>query len=224
MESIGQILKAARERRQISIADVVAATKMSSTFVAALEADNFNALVAPVYARGFIKLYAVCVGLDPIPLLKTFDLSVQAAPEFVPSPRKTSVARPEKLAPKPDTAKAGSPTVLASAPVSMSRRSPSWLASLRAGQLSTLNQLFSVRARLSKFKLPGKMLPCFRLPGIVWRRMIIVLFGFLLIIAASLAWECAHRGPSSNPDACRWVTDPPAPYIDMEVRAPVAGR
>ena len=101
MESIGQILKAARERRQISIADVVMATKMTSTFVKAIEANNFDVLVAPVYARGFIKLYAECVGLDPMPLQKQFDVSSRAAP--LPSskapPRKASVAYAEKLKP-----------------------------------------------------------------------------------------------------------------------------
>ncbi|MBU4365837.1 MAG: helix-turn-helix domain-containing protein, partial [Verrucomicrobia bacterium] len=104
MESIGQILKATRERRQISIADVVMATKMTSTFVKAIEADDFDALVAPVYARGFIKLYAGCVGLDPMPLLKQFDVSSRAAsaPSPPPSkapPRKASVAYTGKLKP-----------------------------------------------------------------------------------------------------------------------------
>jgi len=231
MESIGQNLKAARERRQISIADVVAATKMSSTFVKALEADNYDALVAPVYARGFIKLYAACVGLDPMPLLKQFDVSSRAVPVLVPLPScKTSSASLAKLAPKTgretgdNRSPAISPAVLATAPVPISSRPPSWLASLRAGRLSALNQLFSVRVRWSQFKLPDRMFPCCSLPGMAWRRIIIVLFVILLIIAASLVWEYSHRGSSSDTDACRWVAEPPAAYLDMEVRAPMPGR
>ena len=217
MDSIGQILKAARERRQLSIADVAMATKMSSAFVMALEADNFNVLVAPVYARGFIKIYAVCVGLDPMPLLKTFDSSGQATPEFVPAPKPATEKAASRLP-------ASAPVVLASAPVQRSGRSPSWLASLRVGRLPALNQLFGVRRQWAQFKLSGKMRPSFTLPGMFWRRIFIVLFVVLLIIAASLAWDCAHRGLSSHPDGCRWVKEPPAPYIDAEVRAPIAGK
>jgi len=96
MESIGQILKAARERRQISVSDVIVATKMTSTFVKAIEADDFDALVAPVYARGFIKLYAGCVGLDPMPLLKQFDVSSRAVPALAPPPSKAPPRKQEK--------------------------------------------------------------------------------------------------------------------------------
>lgn len=200
MESIGQILKAARERRQISIADVVVATKMTSAFVKAIEADDFDALVAPVYARGFIKLYAECVGLDPMPLLKQFDVSRRAAPAPSPPPskappRKTSVAYAGKLKPKPPL---------------------SWLASLLAGRLSALNRMFSARVQWPRFKLPSKVFPYLPLPAIVWRRIFIVAFVVLLIIAASLAWEWSHRGMPSTTDACRWLAEPPAPYLTIE--------
>jgi hypothetical protein len=282
MESIGQILKAARERRQISIADVVVATKMSSTFVKAIEADDFKALVAPVYARGFIKLYAACVGLDPMPLLKQFDVSNRAAPASSPPPskappRKASVAYAEKLKPprlqqsgplprhgatgKPEQEKAGdrskSVSGAALATVSplrvgaytpISSRPPSWLASLYAGRLSALNRLFSVCVQWPRFNLPGRsagnvvcppaalraatwagstagrVLPYFSLPGIVWRRIFIVAFVVLLIIAASLAWEYSHRGLPSTTDACRWLAEPPAPYLTVDAHAPTPSR
>ncbi len=40
--------------------------------IQALEADDFDELIAPVYARGFIKLYASISGLNPQPLLKIY--------------------------------------------------------------------------------------------------------------------------------------------------------
>ena len=249
MESIGQILKAARERRQISIADVVMATKMTSTFVKAIEADDFDALVAPVYARGFIKLYAGCVGLDPMPLLKQFDVSSRAAPALVPPPskapsRKASVApEQEKVGgrspacnPSADGRsiagrKAVSPAALATAlPLRMgvhapiSSLPPSWLAFLRAGRLSALNRMSSVRVKWPRFNLPGRVYPYFPLPVVVWRRIFIVAFVVLLIIAASLAWELSHRGLPSTTDACRWLAEPPAPYLAVESRNPTPGR
>ena len=269
MESIGQILKAARERRQISIADVVVATKMTSTFVKAIEADDFKVLVAPVYARGFIKLYAACVGLDPLPLLQKFDVSSRAAPESsLPSsktpPRKASSACAGKLKPKPEPEKVGGRlkavklmTTLPSwlgAHMPIPHWPPSWLATLLAGRLSTLNRLFSVRVPWLRFKLLGKtvcnavrlptparnavpsvvggweggpagrVLPFFPLPAIVWRRIFIVAFVVLLIIAANMAWEWSQRGRLSTSDACRWLVEPPAPYLVMEEHPASPGR
>jgi hypothetical protein len=243
MESIGQILKAARERRQISISDVVVATKMTSAFVKAIEANNFDALVAPIYARGFIKLYAECVGLDPMPLQKQFDVSSRAVPAPAPppskaSPRKTSVAYAGKLKPKPEQEKAGgrskavSPAALATtAPLRVGAHAPipsllppSWLASLLAGRLSALNRLFSARVQWPQFKLPSRMLQYLPLPVIVRRQIFIVTGVVLLIIAASLAWEWSHRGLPSTTDACRWLAEPPAPYLTVEARTPTPGR
>ena len=280
MESIGQILKAARERRQISIADVVVATKMTSTFVKAIEANDFDALVAPVYARGFIKLYAGCVGLDPMPLQKQFDVSSRAAPppSSKASPRKASVAYAGKRKPprlqqsgplprdgatgKPEQEKVGgrspdcnatqpavathqrcgwvrsmtgrkavSPAALATtaplrvdAHTPITSRLPSWLVSLFAGRLSALNRMFSVRVQWPRFNLPGRMLTYFSFPVIVWRRIFIVAGVVLLIIAASLAWEWPHRGLPSTTDACRWLAEPPAPYLTMDAHPALSGQ
>jgi len=242
MESIGQILKTAREQRQISISDVSVSTKMTSTFVKAIEADNFNALVAPVYARGFIKLYAECVGLDPMPLLKQFDVSGRAAPTLASpppkaSPMKASAAYAEKLQPprlqqsdplsrhgatgKPEQKKAGGRKVVSGAVLATamplqadSLILPSaWFASLLAWRLPALNRIFSARVQW----------PQFELPGIVWRRIFIVAGVVLLVIAASQAWEWSRRGLPSI-DACRWLVEPPAPYLTVEAHAPASGR
>ena len=213
MESIGQILKAARERRQISISDVVVATKMTSTFVKAIEADDFDALVAPVYARGFIKLYAACVGLDPMPLQKQFDVSSRAGPALAPpsSPAptsKTSVAYAGKRKPKSEQEKVGgrskavSPAALATAPplpegahAPIPGLPPAWLASLFAGRWSALNRVFSARARVQwpRFKLPSTVSAYLSLPVIVWRRIFIVAIGVLLIICLLYTSDAADE-------------------------------
>ena len=74
MESVGQQLKTAREKKQMSISDVVSSTKINSQIIEAIERDNFNSIAVPVYARGFIKLYAQCVEIDPAPLLKAYNI------------------------------------------------------------------------------------------------------------------------------------------------------
>ena len=72
MESVGQPLKAAREKKQMTVSDISSAIKAKMQIIEAIEHDNFSAMPAPIYARGFIKLYAECVGIDPTPLIKAY--------------------------------------------------------------------------------------------------------------------------------------------------------
>ena len=62
--TIGQKLEAARKAKGISISEVGQDTKIMSKFIAAMEADDFGALSAPVYAKSFIRMYAQYLGLD----------------------------------------------------------------------------------------------------------------------------------------------------------------
>lgn len=64
LRELGALLKAERERRGISVRDVMDATKISRRNVNALEEGNVSALPHPVYLKGYIKNYAKLVGLD----------------------------------------------------------------------------------------------------------------------------------------------------------------
>lgn len=88
----------------MSAADVAAAIKIKLQYVEAIEKNQFQALIAPIYARGFIKLYARCVGLDPEPLLCQVG-ALEAAPRSAPEmqrkpvrPRRTMTDRVQRLA------------------------------------------------------------------------------------------------------------------------------
>lgn len=73
MIELGNTLKAAREAKGLSIADIANKTHMMSTLVADLENEDFSRLPAPIYGRGFIKLYCEVVGIDPKPLIAEFN-------------------------------------------------------------------------------------------------------------------------------------------------------
>ena len=68
----GAALRMAREKRRLSIADVVEATRIKPHIIAALESDDYSVIPAPLYGKGFIKLYAEHVGLDPVPLINHY--------------------------------------------------------------------------------------------------------------------------------------------------------
>lgn len=72
MESIGQRFKAAREKKRISLSQAALKTHMKVQNLEAMERDDFSKMPAATYARGFIRIYAGFLGLDPVPLLHEY--------------------------------------------------------------------------------------------------------------------------------------------------------
>lgn len=72
MATLGQQLKAAREAKGVSEHDAGAATKILTKMIVAMEADDFSGMAAPTYAKGFIRLYAGYLRLDPEPLVEEY--------------------------------------------------------------------------------------------------------------------------------------------------------
>ena len=70
--TIGQRLEAARQEKGMSVSEAGQATKILSKFIEAMEADDFGALSAPVYAKSFIRMYAQYLGLDARPLVDEY--------------------------------------------------------------------------------------------------------------------------------------------------------
>jgi hypothetical protein len=62
--SLGGWLRHERERRGLTVGGVADATKINVAYLEAIEDDRFDALPAPVYVRGFVRLYARHLGLD----------------------------------------------------------------------------------------------------------------------------------------------------------------
>lgn len=77
--TIGQQLETARQAKGLSVSEAGHATKILSKFIEAMEADDFGALSAPVYAKSFIKMYATYLGIDARPLVEEY--ATQHAPK-----------------------------------------------------------------------------------------------------------------------------------------------
>ena len=64
MFEIGNSLREARYRQQLELSDVELATKIRGRYLQALEEENFEALPAQTYVKGFLRTYADYLGLD----------------------------------------------------------------------------------------------------------------------------------------------------------------
>ncbi|MBL8383879.1 MAG: helix-turn-helix domain-containing protein [Burkholderiales bacterium] len=68
--SVGQRLRAERERQGLSVADVAQRLKYAPRQVQALEADDVEAMRGLTFARGFVRAYARFLGLDADALVR----------------------------------------------------------------------------------------------------------------------------------------------------------
>lgn len=96
---IGAILRQARTRREIELAEVEATTRIRLKYLRAIEAEDWDALPEGVYARGFIRTYASFLGLDGERLAEEYRREVEggAAPRSTPDAPATPGPRSRPL-------------------------------------------------------------------------------------------------------------------------------
>jgi transcriptional regulator with XRE-family HTH domain len=71
-ESLGRRLRRERERRHIALSSISANTKISVTFLEALERDDVSRWPGGIFRRAFVRAYAENVGLDPDETMREF--------------------------------------------------------------------------------------------------------------------------------------------------------
>lgn len=88
---IGDSLRRARTERGLGFDEVSDATKIRVRYLRALEAEDWSALPAPAYARGFLRTYASYLGLDADVLVEDFRRTVGEG-DSVPAEERRPVA------------------------------------------------------------------------------------------------------------------------------------
>ena len=75
--TIGAVLAEKRGERGLTIEQVAFATRIRAEHLRALESDEPQRLPAPVYAKGYLRTYALYLGLEPEPLIDVLHSPVQ---------------------------------------------------------------------------------------------------------------------------------------------------
>jgi cytoskeleton protein RodZ len=83
-ESPGARLAQARLDSHLSHEEIATKLHLSSRQIQALEQDDYTSLPGPTYVRGYLKSYAMLLGLDPGPILElhTLRMAKPAAPDY----------------------------------------------------------------------------------------------------------------------------------------------
>jgi cytoskeletal protein RodZ len=77
METIGEYLKRIREERGLSIQQVADKTRISPIYIQALEENRLEKFPGEVFARGFVRVYGHCLGLDDPDTMTRFTQSAR---------------------------------------------------------------------------------------------------------------------------------------------------
>src|SRR5260221_6646005 len=71
-DTFGPILRSARERRGISLKQIAAETKLGVELWADLEDNNLSRWPRQIYARSYLRDYALRVGMEPDEVVNEF--------------------------------------------------------------------------------------------------------------------------------------------------------
>jgi cytoskeleton protein RodZ len=100
LRGIGARLRAAREKRGLSLLQAAERLHVDARIVQALEGEEFGAFGADVYVRGHLRRYAEAVGESPTQLQQLYSASPHAArPDLTRIPRGEPDKRGSRLMP-----------------------------------------------------------------------------------------------------------------------------
>jgi hypothetical protein len=113
MGTLGFYLRAAREARGLDLRDAAQQTRISISYLKAIEDEDFSKLPGKVFVKGFLKNYAKFLGLPEDEVMKRYGElgKPQTAPASAPVPESPRVEQPrhvpETHAPAPEPAHPG---------------------------------------------------------------------------------------------------------------------
>ena len=222
MMEFGKTLREAREAKGYTIGQLAEVTHIMHQVVEDLEHDNFSRIAAPIYGRGFVKLYCEAVGLDPKPLIAEYmaiqngeratTIHVRKAPP--PPPPPPEPAPQEEAPPEPEPQ-----------PVSLFEEPAEPVA-------PPAPQPAPAKPAVAPFRVP-QPLPDPKesaarpaLPENMWRIAVVVAVAALLLWAVAVGARALYRATMTAPEEETAVAEPvktEAP-VQIEQQGPDAKR
>jgi len=222
---LGETLRAARERRGLSQAEVAAATRIKVHLIAAIEKNDFSRIAVPLYGKGFVKMYAECVGLDPAPLIRQYlngyARSVQPSLHAESPPSASAIQRSVKrpvstFSPPPRFGRLHLQDIVQDISGALQEghaRLSTWVARLRR-KLGGARRGFAY-ARAGRSMLPSADWRPYLLAG----AGVVLVLGMLVFGIARLIQKArsTDTGATSGRPALRLAEEPPPPFLKARV-------
>ena len=227
MIEFGKTLTESREAKGLSISQLAETTRIMRSIVEGLENENFSGIPAPIYGRGFVKLYCEAVGLDPKPMIAEFmeiyngnrDVSIKERPRMpAPVAEEPPAPVPAVFDPDPEPEPAPAPTAeaeLSPEPV-FAPEPPPAQQSFRPPELSEEPDLFSTPVSpapeptiaeekpaqsLSRYAAPVRQRPEYHFSPMLGRWAALALGAIVVLVLVALGLRALYRATSPAPSA-----------------------
>ena len=215
MMEFGKSLRAAREAKGFTVLQLAEMTHLAPNVVENLENEDFSHIAAPIYGRGFVKLYCEAVGLAPKPMIDQFmDLlngttepRIRERPVAPEAPAATSENPPEdEPIPEPPPQQ---DLFRSQTPLDERRNLPP--ASAPAAPVSAPED----EPAMSKYASPFRMAQNASTQR-VWRTGVLALIAFAVILLLFFGLKALYRATSSGPAPEKPETTAPAATAQAE--------
>ena len=94
---VGDRLRAARERSDLSLAEIASRTRVPLRHLEAIEASEYGQLPSPTYAVGFVRAYARAVGEDEVALARDTRVEANNTQRATPQYQPYEIADPRRV-------------------------------------------------------------------------------------------------------------------------------
>jgi cytoskeletal protein RodZ len=86
MSEVGEQLQAARKALKLTIQQIADVTKIRTDHLRALEEGHYEVFSAPVYIRGFVRIYAAQLKLNTAQIMSVLDAELKRSEKFKEPP------------------------------------------------------------------------------------------------------------------------------------------
>ena len=221
MMEFGKSLKAAREAKGLTIAQVAESTRLLPAIVEGLENEDFSRIAAPIYGRNFVRLYCETVGLEPKPFVDEFmeilsgnrTTAIRERPVAVEAPAAGASAEPpvsNPLAAAPaarEPAKAPEPDLFSPTPEAPAPEPPAPESPAVSRYASTFRMKESMALPVLQWRLIVLGLAALAL-------LVLVVFGIRALYSATTAESAPTAASAVTPVTRTQQQKIPSLYID----------
>ena len=196
----GKSLREAREAKGYTVAQIAETTHIMPSVVEGLENEDFSRIAAPIYGRGFVKLYCEAVGLEAKPFVDEFmeimngnrDIPIRERPIEAP-------AQVQDVPPPPPPPPPAAERDLFTQEAETQEPLPAAEPQPAAEPLPAATPSTDISRYASPFRSEESSSPSF--PGLPWRLIILATAGLAILVILICGIRALYRATSSEPAA-----------------------
>ena len=203
MMEFGKTLRTAREAKGLTTGQIAERTHMMVQVVEGLENEDFSKIVAPIYGRGFVKLYCETVGLEPKPLVDAFM-------EIYSGGRGKSAAPHEPRQVEP-AAPGSPPKPIAPPPKHVAPEPPQRVQETIDFSAPPAAEVTRQQPTTSRYAAPMPIDDGFSMPAVNWRMVALGAAAVAIVVLALLGVRALYRVTMTAPEEETTEVAAPAP-------------